>query len=86
MLKSHMVDELLSPAAEIWLRLLEEDFSAELGNHAIHSEHVKFSSAADARMAMLRLAYLRGRSDATAQPADFEADVARIEAANRAKR
>ena len=77
----------LSDAAEIWLRLLEEDFFLELANQAIGAKHAtKYESSSEATMAMLRLAYLKGRSDATAQPADFDADMARVEAANRAKR
>ena len=81
------MNDVLSPAAGLWLRLLEEDFFLELSNHAIGSRHAtKYESSAEATMAMLRLAYLKGRSDATAQPADFDADVARVEAANRVKR
>ena len=77
----------ISDAAEIWLRLLEEDFFLELANQAIGAKHAtKYESSSEATMAMLRLAYLKGREDATAQPADFDADMARVEAANRAKR
>lgn len=86
MLKSHM-EHVISAAAEISLRLLEEDFFLELANHAIGAKHAtRFASSSEASMAMLRLAYLKGREDATAQPADFDADVARVEAANRVKR
>lgn len=77
----------ISLAAEAWLQLLQEEFSLEIANHDIGAKHAtKYASGAEARMAMLRQAYLRGRHDATAQPADFDADVARVEAANAAKR
>lgn len=76
----------ISLAAETFLQLLEQEFATEIANHQIHSEHVKYSSASDARMAMLRQAYLRGRHDATAAPADFDADVRRVEEANAANR
>lgn len=76
----------ISAAAELWLQMLETDFTCELGNHAIQSEHVKYDSATDARRAMLRLAYLKGREDATYQQADFDADVARAMEANKARR
>ena len=78
--------ENISLAAEVALQLLVEGFGAELGNHAIQSEHVKYPSKHDALMALARTAYLKGRSDATAQPADFDVDVARVEAANTRKR
>ena len=70
----------ISEGAELWLELLENDFTCELGNHAIQSEHVKYASATEARKAMLRLAYLKGREDATATPPDedFETMAARI--------
>ena len=68
----------ISEAAELWLRLLDDDFWCELANHAIHSEHVKYPSTTEARMAMLRLAYLKGREDATAQPEDFDTAANRI--------
>ena len=75
--------EHISAAAEIWLRLLAEEFMCEIANHDIGAKHAcKYESGAEARMAMLRLAYLRGREDATAHPADFDADVARVEKAN----
>ena len=76
--------EEITEAAELWLRLLDDDFWCEIANHAIHSEHVKYPSATEARRAMLRLAYLKGRDDATAQPDNFDAAVARVEAANAA--
>lgn len=78
----------MSDAAEIFLRALDEEFECELANHAIHSEHTKYESASDARMAMLRLAYLRGREDEREpfDARDFAADVAKVEAANAAKR
>ena len=68
----------ISEAAELWLELLDGDFWCELANHSIGSEHVKYPSSTEARMAMLRLAYLKGREDATAQPADFDTAVTRI--------
>lgn len=72
----------ITDGAETWLRLLERDFSCELSNHAIGSEAIKYPSSAAATMAMLRLAYLRGRHDALAPPADFDADVARVASVN----
>ena len=68
----------ISEAAELWLELLDGDFWCELANHSIGSEHVKYPSSTDARMAMLRLAYLKGRDDATARPEDFDTAVTRI--------
>lgn len=65
----------ISDAAEAYLQLLDADLSGELSNHAIFSEHVSYSSAKDARMATLRLAYLHGQHDATAPVKDFEADL-----------
>jgi hypothetical protein len=77
----------ISDAAELWLRLLVEEFMCEIANHDIGAKHAcKYESGTEARMAMLRLAYLRGREDALAQPTDFDADVARVEAANAKKR
>lgn len=78
--------ENISAAAEIALQLLQEDFTIEIANHDIGAKHAcKYASGADARMAMLRLAYLKGREDATKTPADFDADVARVEAANKSR-
>lgn len=76
----------LTDGQEAWLRELEREFSCELSNHAIGSESVKHPSSAAATMAMLRLAYLRGRHDAIDPPADFDADVARVEMANMIRR
>ena len=85
MLFSHM-DNIITDATEVYLQMLLSDFSCERGNTMIHSRHAKFASVGECDMAMLRLAYLKGREDATAQPADFDADVARAMAANKAKR
>lgn len=65
----------ISDAAELWLRLLHEDFIGELANHAIFSPHVRYPSSGDATRAMLRLAYLRGQHDAITPMKDFEADL-----------
>ena len=79
--------EQLPTYAETFLRLLEQDFYCEIANHEIGSEHVKYSSLQEARLAMLRLAYLRGRRDATDGPDEtFEQAVAVVEAANAAAR
>lgn len=85
------MDNIITDAAELWLRLLEDEFFCELANHAIGSKHVKYPSGPEARMAMLRKAYLKGRADAMTQIAvdessDFEADVARVVARNRGRR
>ena len=83
MLVSHM-DTIISDAAELYLQMLRADFSCERGNIMIQSRHAKFASMGECDMAMLRLAYLKGREDATATPADFDADMARVMAANEA--
>ena len=83
MLFPHM-DETFSIAAETWLQLLVQEFMCEIANHEIGSPHVKYASGVEARMAMLRLAYLRGRDDALAVSADFDIDVKKVEAANAA--
>lgn len=74
--------DIITDGAETWLRLLARDFSCELSNHAIGSESIEYPSSAEATRAMLRLAYLRGRHDALTPPADFDADVAKVEAVN----
>lgn len=76
----------ISPAAEAWLRLHEAEFSCELANHAIHSEHVTYPSSREATLAMLRGAYLKGVTDRdrALNPPDFEQDVAQIQAVNEA--
>jgi len=82
-----MDEQIISTAAEVWLQLLQEEFFLEIANHDIGATHAtKYASGVDARMAMLRQAYLQGRDDATAQPADFDADVARVETANTANK
>lgn len=58
----------ISDAADLWLRLLDDEFWCEIANHEIGSPHVKFASVKDAKLAMLRLAYLKGREDATKSP------------------
>lgn len=68
--------------AELWLDMLRAHFACELANHSIDSEHIIYESSSEATMAMLRQAYTRGAQDATKTPADFEADVAAVEAAN----
>ena len=70
--------DIISDAAEFYLGSLVTDFGCERANTAIQSRHAKFATMRDADMAMLRLAYLRGREDATAQPEDFDTAVARI--------
>ena len=85
MLFSHM-NNIITDAAEVYLQMLLSAFYCERGNAMIRSRHAKFASVGECDMAMLRLAYLKGREDATAQPADFDADVARVMAANQAKR
>ena len=55
---------ILSENAEIFLRLLEDDFFCEIANHSIGSEHVVYPSAVAAKLAMLRFAYARGVKDA----------------------
>ena len=73
----------LSFAAETFLQSLAETFWVEIANHDIGAHHAtQYPSGADARMAMLRLAYLRGREDALTPPADFDADVKRVTDAN----
>lgn len=76
--------EALSPFAEDWLAQLADRFYLELANHDIGAKHAcKFDSYQEAMLAMLRLAYLKGREDA--QPPDtrtFEETVADVEAAN----
>jgi len=79
--------EQLTTSAETFLRLLEQDFYCEIANHEIGSEHVKYSSLQEARMAMLRLAYLRGKADATEGPEEtFDQVVAAVVERNRAAR
>ena len=79
--------EHISTAAEISLRLLQEEFFLELANQSIGARHAtKYASSDEATMAMLRLAYIKGRSDETARTTDFDAGVARVEAANNARR
>lgn len=77
------MEQPISDGADIWLRMLDREFECELLNHNIGSEHVKYATASDARMAMLRQAYQRGVEDATAPaPTTFEEDAARVEAVN----
>ena len=72
--------DIISESAETYLGSLVTDFGCERANTAIQSRHAKFATMRDADMAMLRLAYLKGREDATATPPDedFDTAVARI--------
>lgn len=74
----------LSRAVELWLTDLHYTYACELANHAIGSEAIKYPSSKDAMMEMLREAYRKGNADA--QPADFDVDVAHVEAINAANR
>ena len=74
--------DMISDAAEGWLRALEDEFYLELCNHMIHSKHVRYASASEAQMAMLRQAYLRGREDALTPPIDSETFTQQVEATN----
>lgn len=85
---SHMAQ--ISDGAETYLRQLEAEFYLEIANRDIGASGAtyRYASGADARLAMLRLAYLKGREDEREpfDKRDFEADVARVRAANQAKR
>ena len=76
----------ISETAELWLRLTEQEFGLKIANienclysnDSARARTFGYASPAEARMAMLRLAYLKGREDALTAPPDFEADVKRI--------
>lgn len=89
MLSAHMTER-ISDGAETFLRQLEAEFYLEIANRDIGASGAtyRYASGADARLAMLRLAYLKGREDEREpfDKRDFEADVARVRAANQAKR
>ena len=78
--------EKISAAAELWLRMTEDEFWLIVANidNCIHSDNAAraqtfgYASATDARLAMLRLAYLKGKEDASSERPDFDADVKRI--------
>ena len=76
----------LSLAVEFWLSSLEEEFSLEILNQSTdaHAKHCRFPSAAEAKIAMLRRAYLKGYADAV--PATFEEDVERVSGVNATQR
>lgn len=76
----------LSPLAEHWIRLLEDQFWLIIANLELHAqdgttgEHPSpYASPTDARRAMLRLAYLKGQADLQ-PPRDFDEDLKRVEA------
>lgn len=71
----------LSVVAELVLEDLVREFSCELANHGINSEHVQYPTAREATLAMLRQAYLYGQDSMRPGP-DFEADLARVAEAN----
>lgn len=81
--------ERLSDAAELWIRLTEDHFWVIIANLELHAQDgttadhpSPYASASEARRAMLRLAYLKGQADLQ-PPADFDADVKRVEDSNR---
>ncbi len=58
-------ENVISDGAEAALRLIVEDFAIELANQGIGARHAcRFEASAEASLAMVRLAYLRGRTDA----------------------
>ena len=84
------MDNIISDSAETFLRALADEFWCEMANREIGATGAtyKYESGDDARMAMLRLAYLRGREDER-EPFDqrsFDADIQRVQDANAEKR
>ena len=73
----------LSPAVELWLKLLADRFWCEIANHNIGAHHAcQYASSDEANFAMLREAYLKGRSDVLEPPLDFDADVKTVAETN----
>lgn len=86
---SHMTER-ISDGAELFLRSLEQEMWCEIANREIGASGAsyKYPSRQDAVLAMLRQAYLRGREDVIDpfEKRDFDADVQRVQDANKATR
>ncbi len=74
--------EPISDAAKAWLAILVDEYTIELANQAIQSDHVRFQSGPDALRAMVTAAYEKGHMDAISPPPDFAADMQRVQAVN----